>query len=206
MYLHKTPCLLKQFYSELTWNKSRHEKAIYLTFDDGPVPGVTDYVLDQLEIYKAKATFFCVGDNIARNPGLMENINKRNHRPGNHTFNHLNGWDCHNAYYLMNIKKCDELIPSYNGPRLFRPPYGKIKKSQIALLKNDYEIIMWDVLTGDFDPNLRPEKCLAKSISCTRNGSIVIFHDSLKGERNMLYALPRYLEHFSELGFKFPAL
>lgn len=205
MYLHKTPWLLKQLYSNLIWNKGRREKNIYLTFDDGPVPGVTEFVLDKLQEYNAKATFFCVGDNINKNQEIFPLLIEAKHRIGNHTFHHLSGWNSEDEAYFQNIKKCEELIPAHHV-KLFRPPYGRIKRSQIKRLATNYQIIMWDVLTGDFDKALSPEACLNKSIRCTRNGSIIIFHDSVKAERNLKYALPRFLDHFSEKGYQFLAL
>lgn len=209
MYWHKTPYWLKAFYPGLTWHKSRHEKKLYLTFDDGPIPIVTEYVLEQLQKYGAKATFFCVGDNIAKHPYVFLKIVDQGHRIGNHTFNHIKGWKTKDETYYENIEQCDEiLVKSYkhNDHPIFRPPYGKITKNQVRHLKSRYEIIMWDVLSGDFDAKLNPETCLKKTIEATRNGSIVVFHDSFKAEKTLRHCLPRYLSHFKEKGYTFEAL
>lgn len=206
MYLHKAPFWIKNFFTSYTWQKNRASKNIYLTFDDGPIPGVTDFVLEQLLAYNAKATFFCVGDNIVKYPEVFKNIIAGGHRIGNHTFNHLNGWKSADSHYYNNILKCQETLEKYTDNQalnLFRPPYGKIKRSQLKMLKENFEIIMWDVLSGDFDKNIDPDQCLWKTIKATENGSIVIFHDSLKAEENIRYALPRYLSHFFDAGYKF---
>ncbi|WP_293788442.1 polysaccharide deacetylase family protein [uncultured Pedobacter sp.] len=218
MYLIKSPLLLKWYYPSLLWNKSRTEKVIYLTFDDGPIPNVTDFVLKTLKVFNAKATFFCIGDNIVKHPEVFEHIKTDGHAIGNHTFNHLKGWKTDDETYLKNTLKCQELTQSH----LFRPPYGRIKKSQIRSLKSQvgspaYEsqlktenfqlqIVMWDVLSGDFDINLSPEKCYQNVIKHTENGSIIVFHDSLKAFDRLEYALPRVLAHFSEKGFTFASL
>ena len=219
MYFNNLTNLLSIFYPKLTWARRSAEKLIYLTFDDGPIPEVTEYVLDELDKYSAKATFFCVGDNILKNTPVFQNIIHRGHKIGNHTFNHLNGWKNETGHYLENVSKCNYIImnsldaetkqtylSNRSGKKLFRPPYGKIKQAQIKALTEDYEIIMWDVLSGDFDKNLAPEKCLYKAIKFTKNGSIVIFHDSLKALPNLQYALPRFLKHFKEAGYRFESL
>lgn len=180
-------------------------KTVYLTFDDGPVPGVTDWVLAQLTHYQVGATFFCVGDNIRKHPGVFENILAGNHSVGNHTFHHLNGWKTKTEPYLENVQLCQPYLSAQS--RLFRPPYGRITGKQAAALQESgYRIVMWDVLTGDFDRNLPPEKCLRQSIRATGNGSIVVFHDSLKAQPNLMYALPKYIEHFLKEGFVFGKL
>ncbi|MDQ0969765.1 peptidoglycan/xylan/chitin deacetylase (PgdA/CDA1 family) [Flavobacterium sp. W4I14] len=179
MYLIKSPLLLKWYYPSLLWNKSRTEKVIYLTFDDGPIPNVTDFVLKTLKVFNAKATFFCIGDNIVKHPEVFERVKNDGHAIGNHTFNHLKGWKTDNETYLQNTLKCQELTQT----NLFRPPYGRIKKSQISNLKSQisgFQIVMWDVLSGDFDTKLSPEKCYQNVIKHTENGSIIVFHDSLK--------------------------
>lgn len=205
MYLHKTPRLLKWLYPSLQWHHCRNQKVLYLTFDDGPVPGVTEFVLGQLRQYKATATFFCVGDNIRKYPEIFARIVEAGHRVANHTYNHLNGWTSSDRDYIQNIKKCERLLPE-NGQSLFRPPYGKIKRSQIRKLQPSYRIIMWDVLSGDFDRSLSAPECLRRTISSTRGGSIVNFHDSYRAEQNLRYALPGFLAHFSRRGYQFTAL
>lgn len=213
MYLVKSPLLLKWFYSALTWNKSRSQKIVYLTFDDGPIPNVTEFVLNTLKSFKIKATFFCIGDNILKHPDLFERLKSEGHAIGNHTFNHLNGWKTDNKTYLQNFLKCQELTQT----NLFRPPFGRIKKSQISILSSQFsdstrttncklQIIMWDVLSGDFDLNLSPEKCYQNIIKNTENGSVIVFHDSLKAFERLKYALPKAIEYLVNEGYQFGKL
>jgi peptidoglycan/xylan/chitin deacetylase (PgdA/CDA1 family) len=225
MYLVKSPLLLRWYYPSLLWNKSRTEKVIYLTFDDGPIPNVTDFVLKTLKVFNAKATFFCIGDNIVKHPDIFDRVKNNGHAIGNHTFNHLKGWITDDETYLHNVLKCRKLTQT----NLFRPPYGRIKKSQIKSLKSvvrspksifqdqqsdlglktidsGLNIVMWDVLSGDFDINLSPEKCYQNVIRNTRNGSIIVFHDSLKAFDRLEYTLPKVLKYFSEKGYKFSSL
>ncbi len=209
MYFHKTPWLLKVLYPRLVWDKYSDEKKLYLTFDDGPVPQVTSFVLDILDKYDAKASFFCVGENIRRNPGLFREIHRAGHSVGNHTFNHLNGWKTPDNLYLENINKCEDLISEILPDRpakLIRPPYGRITRSQIKMLINRFKIIMWDYLIGDFDKNLDPQWGLDQALNKTKDGSIIIFHDSLKAEKNLRFMLPVYLEYFVDMGYQFKAL
>ncbi|RYE33053.1 MAG: polysaccharide deacetylase family protein [Sphingobacteriaceae bacterium] len=201
-YMVKTPALLKWFYPGLTWHKSRSEKVLYLTFDDGPIPEVTPFVLQILADFKAKATFFCIGDNVQKHPEIFEQVKAGGHSIGNHTFNHLRGWDTADEIYLQNTQKCQELVQS----KLFRPPYGRAKKAQFAVLRNQYEVIMWDVLSGDFDPNLSPQKCYQNIVDKSSNGSIVVFHDSLKAWPRTQYALPKALEYWKKQGYQFKTL
>lgn len=205
MYLVKSPFFLRWYYPSLIWNKTRSEKAIYLTFDDGPIPDVTEFVLKTLNDYQAKATFFCIGDNINKYPSVFKQLITAGHRIGNHTYNHLKGWKTADADYLSNFEKCQLLT----GTPLFRPPYGRIRKSQIKSIKShhpDTEIIMWDVLSGDFDTNLAAEDCFKQAIKHTCNGSIVVFHDSIKAFDRLKYTLPRFLKHFQQLGYTFKTL
>jgi peptidoglycan/xylan/chitin deacetylase (PgdA/CDA1 family) len=206
MYLVKTPLLLKKLYPGLIWNLDRTQNSIYLTFDDGPIPIVTPFVLKTLKQYNAKATFFCIGDNIQKHPDIFEQVTADGHAVGNHTFNHLRGWDTNTAIYTENFKQCDKLVHS----SLFRPPYGRIKPSQILALreakKNNLDIIMWDVLSGDFDVNLKPEKCLKDVIASTKPGAIVVFHDSLKAFARLEYVLPRALKYWTKKGYQFKSL
>jgi peptidoglycan/xylan/chitin deacetylase (PgdA/CDA1 family) len=205
MYLVKTPWLLKQFYSNMIWNKSRKRHSIYVTFDDGPIPFVTPYVLNILKQYNAKATFFCIGDNVRKHPDVFEQVKNAGHSIGNHTFNHLKGWKTDNKTYVENFLKADELLHA----GLFRPPYGRIKKSQAKLIrkaKPGAKIIMWDVLSGDFDTELKPETCLQHVLRYTRNGSIIVFHDSLKAYDRLEYVLPRAMEEWSKRGYEFGLL
>jgi len=205
MYLVRSPLLLKWYYPQLIWNKARDNRVIYLTFDDGPIPDVTDFVLKTLNSFSAKATFFCIGDNILKHPQIFKDIKSDDHSIGNHTFNHLKGWDTPDDVYFNNFQQCQSLT----GTNLFRPPYGRIKKSQIKHIKASYpdmDIIMWDTLSGDFDISLSPENCLRNVIRYARNGSIIVFHDSLKAADRLFFALPKVLEHFSNLGFEFKSL
>lgn len=211
-YAVKPPYLLRKFYGNLIWNFPTREKIIYLTFDDGPIPVVTPFVLEQLKQHNAKATFFCIGENVDRNPEIFASIKSAGHTAGNHTYNHLSGWRTRDEHYFENIKKADELIHS----KLFRPPYGRIKKSQIKflsaasslnpLLPTPYSIIMWDALSYDYDKDVSKEKCFANVINNAREGSVVVFHDSIKAQQNLEYALPKTLEHFSNAGYRFKAI
>lgn len=193
-----------------TWHKQGLEKKLYLTFDDGPIPEVTPFVLEQLAVYKAKATFFCVGENLARHRAIAEQVLQEGHALGNHTYHHLKGWQTPLAEYLRNAALCQEKLEALQAPAmprpLFRPPHGRITRAQAAALRKDYELIMWDMLTYDFDAGLAPETCFQKAVRCTKNGSIIVFHDSLKAKRNMLYVLPRYLDHFTAKGYTFETL
>jgi peptidoglycan/xylan/chitin deacetylase (PgdA/CDA1 family) len=208
----RTPAILSYLFPKLEWRANSDKKEIFLTFDDGPIPGPTEFVLFTLKEYEAKATFFCIGDNVRKHPQVFEKIISAKHSVGNHTFNHLKGWNYSTKDYLTNVEKCAEQILQVNSQQstvnrcLFRPPYGRITFEQIKSLKKDYKIIMWDVLTQDYSQSMAKEKCLEGSIKATRPGSIVVFHDSLKAERNLNYALPKYLDHFSKEGYIFSAL
>lgn len=201
-YPIKTPFWLRKIYPQLIWHKSRKEKTIYLTFDDGPIPDVTPRILKVLKTYHIKATFFCVGDNINKHPQLFEQILKEGHVVGNHTYHHLKGWNTSTDAYITDVERCEKLTQSL----LFRPPYGRGTRAQYKALKNKYTIIMWDIMSGDFDLNLSPEKCLENVIKHTTNGSIVIFHDNIKATPRVLYALPRAIEHWIEEGYTFKTL
>jgi peptidoglycan/xylan/chitin deacetylase (PgdA/CDA1 family) len=205
MYFIKTPWLLKKLYPNLIWNMNRHEKVLYLTFDDGPHPTATPFVLEQLQFFNAKATFFCIGKNVQENADLYQQIIAAGHNVGNHTQQHLNGWKINNARYLQDIQEAQLHIDS----SLFRPPYGRIKKVQaIELIKNNpqFQIIMWDVLSGDFDTTISAEQCYSNVIKNAKEGSIIVFHDSTKAWDRMHVALPKVLQYFSEKGFVFKAL
>ncbi len=207
MFLHKTNGLMRALYPNFTWKMPAQEKKIYLTFDDGPIPEITEFVLETLAKYEAKATFFCIGGNVEKHPDIFKKILLDKHSVGNHTFNHLNGWDSENDIYAENVVKCKtELLKNACETTLFRPPYGRIKRQQAKRLMPDYEVIMWDVLSGDFSQSLSSETVLRKTIKYTEAGSIVLFHDSIKANERMSYALPRFLEHFSTAGFQFSAL
>ncbi len=203
MYFVKSPLLLCKLYQRNEiWNIETREKVIYLTFDDGPTEEHTLWILNVLEQYRAHATFFCVGENVVRNPALFESILSNGHAVGNHTFNHMNGWKSSNEDYVANVMKAQEVIPS----NLFRPPYGRIKRSQMQEIRQHFTMIFWSVLTGDFDQEITPARCLNNAVLNTRPGSIVVFHDNVKAWPNLRYALPSFLEHFSLQGFQFRVL
>jgi len=205
-YWHKTPGIFSTLFPDLIWHKSRDKKIIYLTFDDGPVSGPTDFVLSELEEFGAKATFFCVGDNITKYANLFHQIIDRGHSIGNHTFHHLNGRKVSLPEYIRNIELCQAEIGKAGYHRinkLFRPPHGMLKLGMTRKLIRNYSVIMWDVLTGDFDKDLSEQKSLANAIKATRNGSIIVFHDSLKSEKKLKYVLPRFLSHFAAKEYKF---
>jgi peptidoglycan/xylan/chitin deacetylase (PgdA/CDA1 family) len=198
--------LLKKIYSEAIWRKRETEKILYLTFDDGPIPEVTPWVLDLLNEHNIKATFFCVGDNLVKHPILHKRILKENHVIGNHTHNHLSGWSTLSKIYFENIELCENTLKQPEGKKLFRPPYGKIKKSQLKALSKEYSVVMWDVLSGDYDKYTSQGKCFQNVTSNVRNGSIIVFHDSIKAETNLKYALPRVIKFAKENGYSFDSL
>ncbi len=237
---------MQWYYSTLVWRKATHEKIVYLTFDDGPIPNVTDFVLDTLKSFDIKATFFCIGDNIHKHPTVFDRIKNEGHAVGNHTYNHLKGWETDDKTYLENFEKCQALTQT----NLFRPPYGRIKKSQVRKLKAkrlktkaeveslklkaavkiqkykvesgkyaesnetlnpipyalNLQVVMWDVLSGDFDTTMTPEKCYQNVIRNVKNGSIIVFHDSLKAWDRMEYALPKVIEDLLKQGYRFEKL
>jgi len=208
MIPHQTPFFLPLLYPALTWRIETTAKELYLTFDDGPVPGPTEWALDQLAYASARGTFFCIGDNIARHPQIFKGIISGGHTVGNHTVNHVNGWTMATHQYLANIKAFDSLAREAGcaeAVRLFRPPYGRITRGQIRAL-HAYRIVMWDVLAKDYDRCLAPEKCLRGTLAACRPGSIVVFHDSYKSQRNLEYVLPRLLDHFGDKGYQFRAM
>jgi len=196
------PDFLRPFLGKLVWRKNSSSKVIYLTFDDGPVPEVTPQVLDILDKYKIKATFFNVGENVQQYPELYAEVLKRGHKTGNHTFNHLKGYAVPIEEYVKNVQKASEYIDS----NLFRPPYGRITYRQKKALKSGYEIIMWDVLTRDYNRELSTESILNIIKRDSRNGSIVVFHDSIKAKNNVLSVLPLAIEYWKAEGFSFGLL
>ncbi|SHF85289.1 Peptidoglycan/xylan/chitin deacetylase, PgdA/CDA1 family [Flavobacterium segetis] len=200
LYWIKTHWIVKKLFHNYIWDVSNENKTVYLTFDDGPIPGVTPWVINQLEKYNVKATFFCIGDNIYKHPELFEELIADGHSIGNHTFNHLDAWKTQKFEYLDNIKKCEEIIflnsKTANKSKIFRPPYGKIKRSQSKAIRNlGYKIVMWDILSADFDQKISKEECLANVLLNIESGSIIVFHDSIKAFRNLEYVLPRTLDY-----------
>ena len=203
MYLVKSPYILTEFSKKsITWKLPSDQNLLYITFDDGPVPEVTPEVLSILKAYNAKATFFMVGENVQRYPEIAAQIIAEGHQIGNHTFNHLNGTNVSDAIYYKNVLQAKEYIDS----NLFRPPYGRIRPRQIMELKKQYQIVLWSVLSGDFDQSISDEKCLKNVIKHSKSGSIIVFHDSLKARDRMLFALKGTLEYFSKLDFQFLAI
>jgi peptidoglycan-N-acetylglucosamine deacetylase len=202
MYLVKTPRVVQNLFDGLHWKINTNEPKVYITFDDGPIPELTPWVLDTLDQYNAKATFFCVGENVIKNPILYKEVIKRGHSVGNHTYNHLNSWKTDHYSYIKNVMKCKQVIDS----RLFRPPYGKLKPLQSNFLRKRFRVIMWDVLSGDFDQDITPEQCLENVVNNLDIGSIIVFHDNLKAEKNLKYALPKTLEYIYRNGMTCEAL
>jgi peptidoglycan/xylan/chitin deacetylase (PgdA/CDA1 family) len=195
--------ILPILYPTLTWKIKTDKKIVYLTFDDGPHPEITPFVLDELKKFDAKATFFCVGRNIQQHPEIAERILNEGHQLGNHTFHHLNGWTTNDELYLESI---EQTRPLTRGSVLFRPPYGRIKKSQIKIIQLRYRIIMWDVLSYDYDKKTSPAQCLKNVTSKCKPGSIVVFHDSIKAIKNLKHALPLSLLFLKENGFSMKAI
>lgn len=201
-YLTGSPWWLRALYGQCTWSIKTNEKKIYLTFDDGPHPSITPFVLDELKKYNAKASFFCIGKNVVAYPEVYKRIIEEGHTVGNHSHNHLNGWKTEDAAYLDDISTAKKYIDS----DLYRPPYGKIKRfqlKQLSLPRYQLKTIMWTVLSGDFDRGISKEKCLQNVISKSSKGAIVVFHDSDKAYERMHYALPGTLKFFAEKGYSF---
>jgi peptidoglycan-N-acetylglucosamine deacetylase len=210
MYLHRTPAILPWIYPGLYWRMPAQEKKVYLTFDDGPIPEITPRILDILDQHEVKATFFCVGDNVRKYPEVFTEVVQRGHQVGNHTYHHVVGWKMRRKKYYHDIRLADAImqphLPSGQTINLFRPPHGKISRLQILGLKPEYKIVMWDVLSGDFDTRLTPEDCYYNTLKATRPGSIVVFHDSLKASSRVLFVLPRYIDQLREQGYTFGQL
>jgi len=201
--------ILPLLFPRYTWHKSKADKVIYLTFDDGPIPEVTEWVLDVLAQHQIKATFFCIGDNIRKHPAVFQRILIEKHQVGNHTFHHLKGWKTTAEEYVANVVLCQQEIEKHGGETvtLFRPPYGKITTKQASvILSQGYEIIMWSIITKDYDARISPEQCLQRTIRRITPGSILVFHDSLKAEKNMKYTLPLLLEYLKQEGYSFALL
>ncbi len=208
-YWIKTHFLIKRFFSSYVWNVPNVDQKTYLTFDDGPTPEVTPWVLDTLERNNIKATFFCLGKNIQQHPELFQEILLKGHTVGNHTFDHLNGWKTDCKPYIENVLQCEAIIKKQSNSMtsIFRPPYGKIKRSQkLKIQQLGYKIIMWDVLSADFDVSITPEKCLQNVMENTSSGSIIVFHDSVKASHNLKNTLPKAIALLKEKGYIFEQL
>ncbi len=203
MFIEQPPKLYRLLFPKACWRKPvKGEKTVYLTFDDGPIPEITPWVLDVLDRYNVKATFFCVGDNVRKHPDIYKMVLDRGHRVGNHTFNHIQGIRKFSKRYVENIQQASGYINS----DLFRPPHGHMRIPQFLILRRRYKIIMWDVVSRDYSKSMTPEKVLDNVKKYTRDGSIIVFHDSLKAEKNMKYALPRSIEWLREQGYTFKLL
>lgn len=219
-YFIKTPILFKFLFRNWVWSLSSKEKVLYLTFDDGPTPEITEWTINELKKHQAKATFFCIGKNIAEHTQIFQKIIEQNHAVGNHTNNHLNGWKTNTAAYLQNIEEAEKYFEAYatlkavtlsavegRNRKLFRPPYGRLTFSQSKKIRKiGYKIIMWDVLSADFDPTVSNEKCLENVIRNIENGSIIVFHDSIKASEKLKFVLPKVLEYYSAKGFEFKSI
>jgi len=208
-YWIKTNQLIKKLFSNSIWDIPNIENKVFLTFDDGPTPQITEWVLQKLEKHNAKATFFCIGNNIEKHPDIFKKVITKGHAIGNHTFNHLNGWKTATKDYVENSRLCKSEICNLQSAtcNLFRPPYGKIKSSQAKKLREQgYKIIMWDVLSADFDTSISAEKCIENVLKNTKSGSIIVFHDSIKAFPRLENALPKVLEILAKKGFVFEKL
>ncbi|MEO1032425.1 MAG: polysaccharide deacetylase family protein [Bacteroidota bacterium] len=215
----KTPGFVKTLFPNFVWNVNTTKKELYLTFDDGPTPDITEWVLQTLKMYNAKATFFCIGKNIESNPEVFQKILIDGHSVGNHTYDHLKGWQCKTKMYVGNTELTDSVMAfqvqnlkfandhNLGTLKLFRPPYGKFKTKQSKKLQRlGYRIILWDVLSYDWDKTVSEAICLKNVISAAKAGSIIVFHDSVKAARNLKYALPKVLDHYSAEGYAFKAI
>lgn len=203
-YWVKTSIFIKKIFFRHIWSIPNKEKAVYLTFDDGPTPEITEWVLAELKKHEAKATFFCIGNNIEKHPSIVSKILQEGHAIGNHTFNHLNGWKTDKTAYVQNALQCEKAIEAFTyKSKLFRPPYGKIKPSQAKALRDKgYQVIMWDVLSADFDQKISPEQCLENVLRNVASGSIIVFHDSVKAYENLKYVLPKTLSFLAQNKYK----
>ena len=199
MFIEQPPRFIRQLYPRACWRMDASERSVYLTFDDGPIPEVTPWVLDMLDKYGIKATFFMVGDNVRKHPEEYKMVVERGHCIGNHTHNHLKGFEHHADSYVANVEEADGFVHS----DLFRPPHGFMRMSQYRALSERYRIIMWDLVTRDYNPNLTGDEVLNKVKRYARNGSIITFHDSLRATHNLYYALPRAIEWLLAEGYEF---
>jgi peptidoglycan/xylan/chitin deacetylase (PgdA/CDA1 family) len=203
MNIHRPPKWLRALYYSVDWKILDQPNSLYLTFDDGPTPEVTEWVLEQLDLFDAKATFFCIGRNVERFPQIYSKILEKGHGVGNHTYSHLKGWQTPTQEYLNDVELASQFIES----PLFRPPYGRIKNRQIKKLKKmGYRMFMWDVLSEDYNAAINPEKCLGYLMKYTETGSIIVFHDSVKASKNLFAVLPTVLKYYKEKGFVFREL
>ena len=201
MNLVRIPRILRRIFPGVTYEVPG-EKVLYLTFDDGPTPVITSRVLAVLKKFNAHATFFCIGRNAERHPGIMEEILRDGHAIGNHTYSHLKGWYTPDREYYADIDLASLYVPSL----LYRPAYGLITPAQVRFLRKKFRIVLWDVMSYDFSRGTSPQQCLSNVLRNAHSGSVVVFHDSLKAADKVLFALPQVLEHFHGLGFRFEAI
>lgn len=211
--LVKVPFLIESIFPNRIWRRAPDEDQIYLTFDDGPVPGITPWVLDELAKFNAKATFFCIGDNVRKYPGIFERIISEGHYIGNHTQNHLNGWRTTTQEYVENVLLAEQSFSKFLAKkdtkefRLFRPPYGRLTGYQAKKLRQkNFRIVMWEVLSRDYSPRISPDTCFENVVKHADVGSIIVFHDSFKAEKNLKVVLPKVLQYFISKGFEFKGL
>ncbi|MCQ2210306.1 MAG: polysaccharide deacetylase family protein [Paludibacteraceae bacterium] len=202
MLIEQVPTVFRKLFPKTVWRLQKPEKTVYLTFDDGPIPEETPFVLDLLRQHNIKATFFCVGENVKKHPEIFQMVLNEGHKVGNHTYNHLAGLTNFSKKYIENVGKADEYIHS----KLFRPPHGTFRYEQFVFLRRNYTIVFWDVVTRDYNCKLSGDDVLNIVKKYTRNGSIIVFHDSLKASKNMRYALPRAIEYLKSEGYKFDVL
>ena len=203
MNINKPPRWVRKLYWSFNWKMQGKTKSLYLTFDDGPTPEITSWVLNEPEKYNAKATFFCIGRNVEKHPDIYQSIIKKGHAVGNHTYSHLKGWRTRNNEYIDDIQLASQFIQS----KLFRPPYGKIGQQQIrSLKKNGYKLFMWDVLSEDYNNKITEQQCLENVTRYAQDGSIIVFHDSVKAGKNLYATLPIVLKTYTEKGFEFRIL
>ncbi|HJZ41585.1 MAG TPA: polysaccharide deacetylase family protein [Bacteroidales bacterium] len=202
MAIVRIPRIFRQAYPGLTWKMPGDRKVLYITFDDGPTPGITSAALTILGKFNARATFFCIGRNAERHPEILQEIISKGHAPGNHTYSHLKGWFTPNREYFEDILLAARIVPS----GLYRPAYGMITPRQVKHLKDQYRIVLWDVMSYDFHPRTSGEKCLDNVIRYARPGSVIVFHDSVKASEKVLFALPGVLEYFGKQGYAFESI
>ncbi|MCK4664248.1 MAG: polysaccharide deacetylase family protein [Bacteroidales bacterium] len=202
MVIAHPPGIIKKIYHKLLWSFKGTPKELFLTFDDGPTPEITQWVLDELEKFNAKATFFCLGRNVEKHPEIYNKIINNGHSVGNHTYSHLNGWKTKVNEYLEDVELAKQFIDS----KLYRPPYGKLKPLQKRGLLEQFKIVMWDVLSGDYDIKTDKNKCLENIINFSKSGSVIVMHDSVKAKENLYYVLPKILEYFSDKDYCFSSI
>lgn len=212
----KTPRVIRALMPDVLWQMPTKDKVLYLTFDDGPVPEATPFVLEQLEKYNAKATFFCIGDNVRKHHGIFQQVINAGHTVANHTMHHISGWEISEEKYLDEVSKCNEILGLTSVRKaknvieqplkLFRPPYGKLKPSQYRKLKDRYRIVLWDILSYDFDLNISGETVADNVIDNVEAGSIVVLHDSIKAFPRLQTALPKILQYYAERGWEFASI